>query len=81
MVGGLTVAISHTDHETDDYSLVEASVSHMSELDEKQLMLYAHMANLVNLILQFPNIDLKEIVENFSKVRHYCLLCLLLMLY
>ncbi|XP_009121061.1 histone-lysine N-methyltransferase ASHR1 isoform X2 [Brassica rapa] len=52
---------------TDNYSLVEALVSHMSELDEKQLMLYAQMANLVNLILQFPGIDLKEIAENFSK--------------
>ncbi|CAN6869884.1 unnamed protein product [Brassica oleracea] len=52
---------------TDDYSLVEALVSHMPELDEKQLMLYAQMANLVNLILQFPGIDLKEIAENFSK--------------
>lgn len=53
----------------------------MPELDEKQLMLYAQMANLVNLILQFPGIDLKEIAENFSKVRHQCLLSLLLVLY
>lgn len=45
----------------------------MSELDEKQLMLYAQMANLVNLILQFPSIDLKEIAENFSKVQTYFL--------
>lgn len=52
----------------------------MSELDEKQLMLYAQMANLVNLILQFPGIDLKEIAENFSKVRLQCLLSLLLVL-
>lgn len=52
---------------TDNYSLVEALVSHMSELDEKQLMLYAQMANLVNLILHFPSIDLKEIAQNFSK--------------
>ncbi|ESQ50674.1 hypothetical protein EUTSA_v10022664mg [Eutrema salsugineum] len=52
---------------TDNYSLVEAMVSHMSELDEKQLMLYAQMANLVNLVLQLPSIDLKEIAENFSK--------------
>ena len=52
----------------------------MSELDEKQLMLYTQMANLVNLILQFPGIDLKEIAENFSKVRLQCLLSLLLVL-
>ncbi|KAK8549101.1 hypothetical protein V6N13_054146 [Hibiscus sabdariffa] len=51
----------------DNYSLVEALVSHMSDIDEKQLVLYAQMANLVNLILQFPDIDIKEIAENFSK--------------
>jgi SET and MYND domain-containing protein len=52
---------------TDNYSLVEALVSHMSEIDEKQMLLYAQMANLVNLILQFPSVDLREIAENFSK--------------
>ncbi|CAN8257745.1 unnamed protein product [Cochlearia groenlandica] len=52
---------------TDNYSLVEALVSHMSAIDEKQMMLYAQMANLVNLLLQFPSVDLKEIAENFSK--------------
>ncbi|CAL9223388.1 unnamed protein product [Arabidopsis halleri] len=51
----------------DNYSLVEALVSHMSEIDEKQMLLYAQMANLVNLILQFPSVDLREIAENFSK--------------
>jgi len=40
----------------------------MSEIDEKQMLLYAQMANLVNLILQFPSVDLREIAENFSKV-------------
>ena len=40
----------------------------MSDIDEKQLVLYAQMANLVNLILQCPDIDIKEIAENFSKV-------------
>lgn len=40
----------------------------MSEIDEKQLVLYAQMANLVSLILQWPNINIKEIAENFSKV-------------
>lgn len=40
----------------------------MSDIDEKQLLLYAQMANLVNLILQLPNIVIKEIAENFSKV-------------
>ncbi|XP_019055184.1 PREDICTED: histone-lysine N-methyltransferase ASHR1 isoform X2 [Nelumbo nucifera] len=53
---------------TDNYSLVEALVSHMSDIDEKQLVLYAQMANLVNLILQWPDINIKEIAENFSKL-------------
>ncbi|CAL9220289.1 unnamed protein product [Arabidopsis halleri] len=39
----------------------------MSEIDEKQMLLYAQMANLVNLILQFLSVDLREIAENFSK--------------
>ncbi|GLT57740.1 hypothetical protein SLA2020_306900 [Shorea laevis] len=52
---------------TDNYDLVEALVSHMSDIDEKQLVLYAQMANLVNLILQLPEINIKEIAENFSK--------------
>lgn len=53
---------------TDNYSLVEALVAHMSDIDEKQLVLYAQMANLVNLILQWPEISIKEIAENFSKL-------------
>ncbi|KAL9245528.1 hypothetical protein vseg_019171 [Gypsophila vaccaria] len=53
---------------TDNYSLVEALVSHMSELEEKQLILYAQMANLVNAILQWPRLNLKEVAENFSKL-------------
>ncbi|KAK4745202.1 hypothetical protein SAY87_011514 [Trapa incisa] len=53
---------------TDNYRLVEALVSHMSDIDQKQLVLYAQMANLVNLILQWPNINIKEITENFSKL-------------
>lgn len=40
----------------------------MSEVDEKQLLLYAQMANLVNVILQWPDISIKEIAENFAKV-------------
>ena len=40
----------------------------MSDIDEKQLVLYAQMANLVNLILKTPGIDIKEIAEIFSKV-------------
>ncbi|KHG02872.1 Histone-lysine N-methyltransferase ASHR1 -like protein [Gossypium arboreum] len=50
----------------DNYNLVEA-LKDMSDIDEKQLLLYAQMANLVNLILQLPNNDIKEIAENFSK--------------
>ncbi|CAM8938542.1 unnamed protein product [Rhodiola kirilowii] len=53
---------------TDNYQLVEALVSHMSDIDEKQRILYAQMGNLVNLILQWPDINLKEIAENFSKL-------------
>ncbi|KAF3970156.1 hypothetical protein CMV_006123 [Castanea mollissima] len=52
---------------TDSYNLVEALVSHMPDIDEKQLVLYAQMANLVNFILQQPDINIKEIAENFSK--------------
>lgn len=42
----------------------------MSDINEKQLLLYAQMANLVNLILPYPDfeINVKEIAENFSKV-------------
>lgn len=40
----------------------------ISEIDEKQLVLYAQMANLVNLVLPSLMIDLKETAHNFSKV-------------
>lgn len=40
----------------------------MPDIDEKQLVLYAQMANLVNFILKQPDINIKEIAENFSKV-------------
>lgn len=40
----------------------------MSDIDKKQLVLYAQMSNLVNLILQWPDNNIKEIAENFSKV-------------
>ncbi|KAH6799925.1 SET domain group 37 [Perilla frutescens var. hirtella] len=55
---------------TESYKYVEALVSHMSDIDEKQMLLYAQMANLVNLILQWPDsqINIKEIAENFSKL-------------
>ncbi|XP_030475693.2 histone-lysine N-methyltransferase ASHR1 [Syzygium oleosum] len=52
----------------DIYSLVDALVAHMSEIDEKQLVLYAQMANLVNRILQWPEINMREVAENFSKL-------------
>ncbi|XP_075509386.1 LOW QUALITY PROTEIN: histone-lysine N-methyltransferase ASHR1 [Primulina tabacum] len=53
-----------------NYQLVESLVSHMADVDEKQLVLYAQMANLVNLILKWPDseINIKEIAENFSKL-------------
>ncbi|KAL6515580.1 Histone-lysine N-methyltransferase ashr1 [Orobanche hederae] len=60
---------------TDSYKLVEALVSrilmyYISEVDENQLILYAQMANLVNLILQSPDseFNIKEIAESFSKL-------------
>ncbi|GMH00279.1 hypothetical protein Nepgr_002118 [Nepenthes gracilis] len=53
---------------TDNYELVEALVSHMADIDEKQLVLYAQMANLVNIILKWHDTNLKEIAENFSKL-------------
>ncbi|XP_048226875.1 histone-lysine N-methyltransferase ASHR1 isoform X2 [Ricinus communis] len=53
---------------TDNYDLVEALVAHMKDIDEKQLVLYAQMANLVNLILRWPDVNIKEIAENFSKL-------------
>ncbi|XP_042508779.1 histone-lysine N-methyltransferase ASHR1 isoform X2 [Macadamia integrifolia] len=52
----------------DNYNLVKALVSHISNIDENQLVLYAQMANLVNLILQWPDINIKEIAENFSRL-------------
>ncbi|KAL6909510.1 hypothetical protein ACP4OV_001791 [Aristida adscensionis] len=52
---------------TDNYNLVDALESHISEVDEKQLVLYAQMANLVHLILPSFELDLKEIAHNFSK--------------
>lgn len=55
---------------TDNYNLVNILVSHMSDVDEKQLVLYAQMANLVKLILHWPEseINVKEIAVNFSKL-------------
>ncbi|KAK2388888.1 histone-lysine N-methyltransferase ASHR2 [Trifolium repens] len=51
----------------DNYKLVEALVAHMSDIKEEKLVLYAQMANLVHLILQWPEINIKEIAEIFSK--------------
>lgn len=53
---------------TDNYNLVEALVSHIADINEKQLVLYAQMANLVNLIIKWPDINIKEVSENFSKL-------------
>ncbi|KAL5066331.1 hypothetical protein RYX36_028068 [Vicia faba] len=44
-----------------NYKLVDALVAHMSDITEEQLVLYAQMANLVHLILQWPEINIKEI--------------------
>lgn len=40
----------------------------MSDIGEKRLVLYAQMANLVNLILPSLELNIKEITQNFSKV-------------
>ncbi|CAL9170367.1 unnamed protein product [Musa hybrid cultivar] len=52
----------------DNYDLVATLDSHIPEIDEKQLVLYAQMANLVNLVLPSLMIDLKETAHNFSKL-------------
>ncbi|XP_020257027.1 histone-lysine N-methyltransferase ASHR1 isoform X2 [Asparagus officinalis] len=52
----------------DNYGLVDALVSHMSDIKEEQLVLYAQMANLVKLVLPHMEINLKEITANFSKL-------------
>ncbi|CAL4935494.1 unnamed protein product [Urochloa decumbens] len=51
----------------DNYYLVDALESHISEVDENQLVLYAQMANLVKLVLPSLELDLKEIAHTFSK--------------
>ncbi|WVZ60218.1 hypothetical protein U9M48_010269 [Paspalum notatum var. saurae] len=51
----------------DNYNLVDALESHISKVDENQLVLYAQMANLVSLILPSLKLDLKEIAHTFSK--------------
>ncbi|CAN6281733.1 unnamed protein product [Urochloa humidicola] len=51
----------------DNYYLVDALESHIAEVDENQLVLYAQMANLVNLVLSSLEHDLKEIAHTFSK--------------
>ncbi|CAN6292193.1 unnamed protein product [Urochloa humidicola] len=51
----------------DNYYLVDALESHIAEVDENQLVLYAQMANLVNLVLSSLELDLKEIAHTFSK--------------
>lgn len=40
----------------------------MSDIGEEKLVLYAQMANLVNLLLPSLEINIKEITQNFSKV-------------
>ena len=41
----------------------------VSDINEDNLEYYGHMANLVNLLIQLPDISRKEIIENFSKVK------------
>lgn len=56
----------------DNYNLVDGLESHISKVDENQLVLYAQMANLVSLILPFIELDLKEIAQTFSKLCTKC---------
>eukprot|EP01018_Ginkgo_biloba_P035137 Gb_12569 [translate_table: standard] len=51
----------------DNYKLVEALPTHMSDVDEKRLVLYAQMAHLVNMIMQFEDVETKEITQNFCR--------------
>ncbi|KAJ6398892.1 hypothetical protein OIU77_019619 [Salix suchowensis] len=60
---------------TDSCNFVEALVSHLKDLDEKQLVLYAQMASLVHLILQWPEINLKEIAEKLLQGPQLILCC------
>lgn len=41
----------------------------MADNDESKLVLYAQMANLIKLVLPLMEINIKEVVENFSRVR------------
>lgn len=42
----------------------------MADIDENKLVLYAQMANLVKLVLPLMEINIKEVIENFSKVHN-----------
>ncbi|OMO98251.1 hypothetical protein CCACVL1_04275 [Corchorus capsularis] len=53
---------------TDNYKLVESLVAHMSSISEQEKFLYARKAEIVKLILQWPDINDKQTVENFSKL-------------
>ncbi|XP_071703585.1 histone-lysine N-methyltransferase ASHR1-like [Rutidosis leptorrhynchoides] len=52
----------------DNYNLVKELVSHITKVEETELVLYAEMANFVNVILQWPDLNFKEVTENFSKI-------------
>ncbi|OMO50102.1 hypothetical protein COLO4_38230 [Corchorus olitorius] len=52
---------------TDNYKLVETLVAHMSSISEREMLLYARKAEIVKLILQWPDFNVKQTVENFSK--------------
>ncbi|XP_072972599.1 histone-lysine N-methyltransferase ASHR1 isoform X1 [Typha angustifolia] len=53
---------------TDNYNLVNVLESHINDIDEKQLVLFAQMANLIKLVLPLLEIDIKEVTHNFSKL-------------
>ncbi|GAV76217.1 SET domain-containing protein/zf-MYND domain-containing protein [Cephalotus follicularis] len=52
----------------DNFNLVEALVAHLSSIGADRMALFYHMANIVNNIL--PWSDLQETAENISKLEH-----------
>ncbi|OMO50096.1 hypothetical protein COLO4_38232 [Corchorus olitorius] len=52
----------------DNYKLVQKLVAHLSSISEEKLLLYTREAEIVKLMLQWPDINLSETIENFSKL-------------
>ncbi|OMO98269.1 histone-lysine N-methyltransferase ASHR1-like protein, partial [Corchorus capsularis] len=52
----------------DNYKLVQKLVTHLSSISEEKLLLYTREAEIVKLMLQWPDINVSETTENFSKL-------------